>query len=236
MANDRQQELEALAQVEAAEWDNALTTFIAKAEAEGATVLQAEEVWGQELASGGFGSVGAWPDAAGNVVRWMTLTNPNEHATQAVSYAQYMAPDGMKELIVLNAADRKADSTHIIQLGTQFHVYTSGHTMVSNPRYNSLDLAVWDAGAVPYGPGEKPKTGVSDSSDNEQIFADVPEGSTFYPHIQALASRGIIGGYPCGGPGEPCDAESRPYFRVGNSVTRGQFAKMLSLAMGWVGG
>jgi subtilisin-like proprotein convertase family protein len=65
-----------------------------------------------------------------------------------------------------------------------------------------------------------------------QIFSDVEPGSTFYEYVQRLASRGIIGGYACGGvnPGtggpEPCDGQNRPYYRTGNEVTRGQVAKI----------
>jgi hypothetical protein len=61
----------------------------------------------------------------------------------------------------------------------------------------------------------------------EQTFADVQPTHTFYQYIERLASRQIIGGYPCGGPGEPCDSENRPYFRSANSVTRGQAAKIV---------
>jgi hypothetical protein len=61
----------------------------------------------------------------------------------------------------------------------------------------------------------------------EQTFDDVSPAHTFYQYIERLASRQIIGGYPCGGPGEPCDAEDRPYFRAANSVTRGQAAKIV---------
>jgi hypothetical protein len=32
---------------------------------------------------------------------------------------------------------------------------------------------------------------------------------------------GIAAGYPCGGPGEPCDSENRPYFRPGNNISWG---------------
>ena len=32
-----------------------------------------------------------------------------------------------------------------------------------------------------------------------QTFQDVPTGSTFYLYVERMASRGIIGGYPCGG-------------------------------------
>jgi hypothetical protein len=64
-------------------------------------------------------------------------------------------------------------------------------------------------------------------------FEDVPVGSTFYPFIQCLACQGIINGYPCGGPGEPCNPANDPYFRPGNNVTRGQFAKIASNSAGF---
>jgi hypothetical protein len=64
-----------------------------------------------------------------------------------------------------------------------------------------------------------------------QTFQDVPEGSTFHIFIERLASRDIIGGYPCGGSGEPCvGPENRPYFRPNTEVTRGQTAKIVAIA------
>jgi hypothetical protein len=59
-----------------------------------------------------------------------------------------------------------------------------------------------------------------------QLFEDVLPGSTFYDFIQRLASRGIINGYPCGGPGEPCGPTSLPYFRPNDNATRGQTSKI----------
>ena len=59
-------------------------------------------------------------------------------------------------------------------------------------------------------------------------FTDVPPDSTFYSYIRCLACRDIVNGYPCGGPGEPCNGNSDPYFRPGNNVTRGQIAKIVS--------
>jgi hypothetical protein len=58
-------------------------------------------------------------------------------------------------------------------------------------------------------------------------FADVPPTHPFYATIETAALYGVVGGYPCGGPGEPCDPQNRPYYRSGQSVTRAQFAKML---------
>jgi hypothetical protein len=63
----------------------------------------------------------------------------------------------------------------------------------------------------------------------EQTFQDVAPGSTFYDFIERLASRGVMGGYPCGGAGEPCiPPGNRPYFRPNNNATRGQTSKIVS--------
>jgi S-layer homology domain len=64
-------------------------------------------------------------------------------------------------------------------------------------------------------------------------FSDVPQGSTFYPYVRCMACQGIINGYPCGGVGEPCNGNNDPYFRPGNDVTRGQFAKITANAAGY---
>lgn len=65
----------------------------------------------------------------------------------------------------------------------------------------------------------------------EATFVDVPRGSPFYIYIQTAVEHNIVGGYPCGSPGEPCNENNQPYFRPGNNVTRGQLSKVLSLAL-----
>ncbi len=63
-------------------------------------------------------------------------------------------------------------------------------------------------------------------------FSDVPPGDTFYGFVEQARAHGLISGYPCGGAGEPCDPPlNRPYFRPGNNATRGQFSKILYLAL-----
>lgn len=62
---------------------------------------------------------------------------------------------------------------------------------------------------------------------NSATFVDAPVGSTFHQFIERLYSRDIVGGYACGGLGEPCPGL---YFRPNNNVTRGQTAKMVTLA------
>ncbi len=65
----------------------------------------------------------------------------------------------------------------------------------------------------------------------QQTFQDVPNSDSFWVFIERMAGRGIITGYPCGGAGEPCVAPgNRPYFRVGNSATRGQVSKIDKIA------
>jgi hypothetical protein len=63
-----------------------------------------------------------------------------------------------------------------------------------------------------------------------QTFADVPPAAPFHAWIEALAGRGIVAGYTCGGAGEPCDAQHRAYFRPGASASRGQVTKFISRA------
>ncbi len=64
-----------------------------------------------------------------------------------------------------------------------------------------------------------------------RLFEDVAPPHPFYMWVQRLASRGIIGGYTCGGPDEPCvGPDNRPYFRPYNDVTRGQAAKIVANA------
>jgi hypothetical protein len=64
-------------------------------------------------------------------------------------------------------------------------------------------------------------------------FVDVPADNAFYAYVEAAFHAGIIRGYPCGGPGEPCDPQNRPYFRPYGSITRGQLSKLVVLAAGW---
>ncbi len=59
-------------------------------------------------------------------------------------------------------------------------------------------------------------------------YTDVPEGNPFYLWIMRLTNIGVMSGYPCGGPGEPCDDQNRPYFRPFTNVTRGQASKIVS--------
>jgi S-layer family protein len=61
-------------------------------------------------------------------------------------------------------------------------------------------------------------------------FRDVPTSNAFYAYIETAYNRGIITGYSCGGPGEPCPGS---YFRPGNNITRAQIAKIVVLAKGW---
>jgi hypothetical protein len=61
-----------------------------------------------------------------------------------------------------------------------------------------------------------------------QTFQDLSTSSTFYPFVERLTTRGIMGGYPCGGAGEPCGTSNKPYFRPNTNATRGQISKIVT--------
>ncbi|HMA33658.1 MAG TPA: S-layer homology domain-containing protein, partial [Chloroflexia bacterium] len=62
-------------------------------------------------------------------------------------------------------------------------------------------------------------------------FADVFPGTAFYAFVETAACHGILSGYTCGGVGEPCDNQQRPYFRPYPPATRGQIAKIVDLSL-----
>jgi hypothetical protein len=64
-------------------------------------------------------------------------------------------------------------------------------------------------------------------------FNDVPTGNAFYAYVETAAAGGIVSGYNCGGPGEPCPGL---YFRPNANVTRGQLSKIVVVAANHVYG
>jgi hypothetical protein len=80
-------------------------------------------------------------------------------------------------------------------------------------------LAKIDANAAGYGEA---------IPSSQQTFADVAVGSAFWLWVERVALHGVLSGYTCGGPGEPCDPLARPYFRAYNTATRGQASKIVA--------
>ena len=61
-------------------------------------------------------------------------------------------------------------------------------------------------------------------------FQDVGTTTPFYQYIETAYSHGVLSGYTCGGPGEPCvPPGNKPYFRTNNNATRGQASKIDSI-------
>jgi hypothetical protein len=69
---------------------------------------------------------------------------------------------------------------------------------------------------------------------SQQTFTDVPPDSTFWVYVERGYLHGVFSGYPCGGQGEPCDPQQRPYYRPGNNLSRGQLAKVASNGAGYI--
>jgi glucose/arabinose dehydrogenase len=68
-----------------------------------------------------------------------------------------------------------------------------------------------------------------------QSFVDVPPAQPFWEWIERAYAHGVISGYTCGGPGEPCDGTGRTYFRPNADITRGQLSKIVAFAAGYTG-
>jgi 5'-nucleotidase / UDP-sugar diphosphatase len=68
---------------------------------------------------------------------------------------------------------------------------------------------------------------------DRQTYADAPGANPFWLWIERLTLRRAIGGYACGGQGEPClPPGNRPYFRPSKDATRAQLSKIVVLAAG----
>jgi subtilisin family serine protease len=67
-------------------------------------------------------------------------------------------------------------------------------------------------------------------SPGDASFTDVPLGSPLGAYVETIAARNIVTGYPCGGNGEPCDPQSRSYFRPLSTASRAQAAKIVDTA------
>jgi hypothetical protein len=63
-----------------------------------------------------------------------------------------------------------------------------------------------------------------------QSFADVSPTQPFWLWIERAYTHGTITGYTCGGQGEPCDPQHRPYYRPAHNLTRSQLVKVTALA------
>ena len=101
---------------------------------------------------------------------------------------------------------------------SQFALARFQHSAVAPPPPTNTPVPT--STAVPTStPGGPPATPTTPAGGH--TYSDVPPGSTFYSFITCLANRNIIAGY----------ADNT--FRPGNSVTRGQLAKIVANAAGY---
>ncbi len=123
-----------------------------------------------------------------------------------------------------------ATATPIAATNTQTNTPVPTNTSTATPTHTNTAIVATPTG-TPTATATLPSTATATACTIQ--FSDVPFGNTFYPFIRCLACRGIINGYPCGGPGEPCNGNNDPYFRPGNNVTRGQFSKIAANSAGF---
>jgi hypothetical protein len=97
------------------------------------------------------------------------------------------------------------------------------HLMLALPASTSFAAAPTQSSSDPLSPEPTDATCPAGG----QCFTDVPSGNTFYEFINRIYRQDLVSGFPCGGPGEPCDAENRPYYRPAAVVSRQQMAKFI---------
>jgi hypothetical protein len=181
------------------------------------------------------------PLAAG-VAGWDTAALPNgTYWVYVITHDALGASDGMYSLVPV-VVDHGSASSIFTDVPTTYFVANeiadmaargiiggypqSDTTLLFQPGNSATRGQVSKMVVLAAGwPLENPTTG---------SFQDVPPGSTFYQYVETAFAHGIINGYPCGGAGEPCVGPgNRPYYRLGNNVTRGQVSKMIALSRGW---
>ncbi|HVF98963.1 MAG TPA: S-layer homology domain-containing protein [Chloroflexia bacterium] len=130
--------------------------------------------------------------------------------------------------------------------------YSGYIALLSVDAVASQDL--WAVGYFEGGPNYYDRQTLTEHYSTECVscptsFLDVPPGSPFYPYVQCMACQGIVSGYPCEDPADPCYPYPYPgpgtpyttpeptqtpvpgtrgYFRPSSPVTRGQLAKIIS--------
>ncbi|MEO8285895.1 MAG: S-layer homology domain-containing protein [Chloroflexota bacterium] len=117
--------------------------------------------------------------------------------------------------------------------GTASSTPTSQATGTANPSTTATSGATGTPVVTATSGSTATGTPSSTPGPNCQSFTDVPQDNVFYPQVYLLSCQGLISGYPCGGPNEPCDNQQRPYFRINNNITRGQIAKIVAGAAGF---
>jgi len=150
-----------------------------------------------------------------------TVAPPTETATETSETA---TPEGTPGACAIHFSDVQAGDTLYIQIMClACNGMVSGYADGTFRPYNQVtrgQLAKIVSNAA----------GFNEAVTLDQTFEDVPVDSPFFMYIERAASRGIISGYPCGGPGEACGPANRPYFRPGANATRGQISKIVSNA------
>ncbi len=172
-------------------------------------------------------------DAAGNrfvAVGVATPGNNNDTNVSVMCYTPSGAISG--QWTVYPSANHKVDKLSITHTGQDLLLVMITHEISGLPCSIRVESAVIP-GVFTDSAGLSLQEGGPGAFTGDQTFTDVPPNLSLYPYLQYMASKGAIGGYQCGGPDEPCDAQNRPYFRPGNPLTRAQICKIVALALGF---
>ena len=158
-----------------------------------------------------------------NGTAWTVVPSPNQGtgANYLYGVASVMANDVWAVGYYLSDGTSQTLVEH--WNGTQWTLVPSPNRGASNNELFGIAAVtvndVWAVGDDYIGTTQVPQTLVEHYAAG---YSDVLPGSTFYPYVTCLSTRDIISGY------------SDCTFRPNNNVTRGQLAKLLANAAGYV--
>lgn len=139
------------------------------------------------------------------LVAWVALQEPTRsNAVQASSGRSTSPPTHQVALENGTHQIASSESAQLGEVGTQGRGQPASDTSTSND---------------PNGPT------------SHRDFEDLPVENPFYTYLHNIYQAGIVTGYGCGGPNEPCiGPENLPYYRPTAYVTRAQMSKFVDLA------
>lgn len=160
---------------------------------------------GSVLANQSRGDVAAAGFCRGNAYHGFTFTWPDRRADGK------LIKDGQPHTIVAYALGIDGNGN---RNGAVVNIWNTGKSVTCGDDGGALRAA--DTSAVGGTCGY-----FADVHTNANIDQSTKDG------IEFMGCRLVLGGYPCGGPNEPCDSYNSPYFRPSKNISRGQLAKIV---------
>lgn len=226
----------------------------------GVDASASNDVWAVGLFSGSTGSRSLTIHWDGT--EWTALPSPNENTANDTLYAVEVISPGDAWAVGQSGGYNAPPQSLIAHWdGTEWsevrgpNLYQGESGYVGYSALLAVDASasedVWTVGYLEGGPYNYDRRTLTEHYSTDCVnlncptnFTDVQPGSPFYPYVQCLSCQGIVSGYPCEDPANPCYPTPGPsgtptpsgtpgtggYYRPASPITRGQLAKIISSA------